>query len=75
VSNPDYNLEASRLLDAHHIADPTVDPDGCIDGNCHRCPFAVGWRDDTDDPAHYTLFSLTQVREWIDNPDEGLPEA
>jgi hypothetical protein len=62
--NIDYNLEASKILDADHNADPELDSDGSIEGSCLKCGYAVGWRDDTTtgDPEHYTLASAEYVK-------------
>jgi hypothetical protein len=58
----DYNLEASRILDADHTPDPELGSDGCLEGACLTCGYAVGWREDSDDVVHTTLASVEYVR-------------
>jgi hypothetical protein len=62
-NSTDYNLEASKILDADHNANPEVDEDGSLEGACLTCGYAVGWRDDSyGDPEHYTLADADYVK-------------
>jgi hypothetical protein len=59
MSNPDYVLTASLVLDAHHAAD---DPDD--EGTCNVCHYAAGHRDDAY--GHYTWASVDEAWDWTE---------
>jgi hypothetical protein len=58
MSNPDYVLTASLVLDAHHEAGD--DGDGC----CPACLFASGYRD--DGWGHFTWASVDEAWDWTE---------
>lgn len=59
------NVEASRLLDAHHAVEGTPDAEGFLD-NCDRCGYATGWLDlPGADFGHTTAASVEEVQQWI----------